>query len=346
MKPRRVSMRDVATASGVTAATVSRAMRQDPRLSEETKKRVGAAAARLGYTLIPELSVLMGACRRQKVPVSPPKIALLSALDSPSAWASSRSPNINGMYRGARARAEELGFSAEDIWSGDFDGSAERIEAHLRARGIRRVLIGPSTPPAVTPSLNPREFTVVTLGAAVFPGVTAVFNDHYLACVTAVRECHRMGYRRPGLILRAYYNQRDQGRWEAGYLIGIDAMPGMAALPVLRISAFENEEEFNQWYRQERPDVILSATVPPIEKHAKRLGLAVPKDLGLVSLGSSRMGGRDSGIFQDSPYVGQRAVDLLVELSTSSDQGAGDSALNFAIAGHWNQGRTVRPVRA
>ena len=129
-------MRDVATASGVTAATVSRAMRQDPRLSEATRSRVQSVAERLGYTVIPELSVLMGACRRQKVPSARPKIALLSALDSKDDWGSSRFPNLRGIHDGALARAEDLGFAVEELWAGGLRWKPRRRLATTCVRKI------------------------------------------------------------------------------------------------------------------------------------------------------------------------------------------------------------------
>ena len=342
MRPRRISMRDVAAESGVTAATVSRALRQDPRLSEETRARVHAAAGRLGYTLLPELSVLMGACRRQKVPEQRPKIALLSSLDSAAAWQSARRPNMRLLRDSALQRAAELGFATEEIWAGDFGFDPGKIAAHLRARGIRRVLVGPSLPPASPPSLDPREFSLVTVGATVFAGVAAVFNDHYLACITAVTECHRLGYRRPGLMLPARYNTRDQGRWEAGYLIGIDSIPGIDPVPVLPVSDWEDPAEFAGWYRDHRPDVVLAATLNAVTRYARQMDLRVPQDLGLVSLGVTSLGSADTGIFQDSAYIGQRAVDLLADLSAAPDEMNGANAINVAIAGRWNPGKTVR----
>ncbi len=49
MVERRVTLRDVAVAAGVNQATVSRALRGDPRISPSTRERVVQAAQRLGY---------------------------------------------------------------------------------------------------------------------------------------------------------------------------------------------------------------------------------------------------------------------------------------------------------
>src|SRR5437762_754954 len=46
---RRVTMKDVAAASGVSRATVSLVVRDSPQIPEETKERVREAIERLGY---------------------------------------------------------------------------------------------------------------------------------------------------------------------------------------------------------------------------------------------------------------------------------------------------------
>lgn len=46
---RRVTSKDVARLAGVTQPTVSRALRDDPRVTEDTKRRVESAATTLGY---------------------------------------------------------------------------------------------------------------------------------------------------------------------------------------------------------------------------------------------------------------------------------------------------------
>ncbi len=70
-----ITSRDVAREAGVSQPTVSRALRNDPNITEETRKRVAAAAKRLGY-VTSELgrSLSIQATRR---------VAVVADLDNP-----------------------------------------------------------------------------------------------------------------------------------------------------------------------------------------------------------------------------------------------------------------------
>jgi LacI family transcriptional regulator len=57
---RRVGLTDVARLAGVSPTTVSRALRQDTRISEATRRQVGIAAAQLGYIPDARASSLRG----------------------------------------------------------------------------------------------------------------------------------------------------------------------------------------------------------------------------------------------------------------------------------------------
>jgi len=61
---RRVTLRDVAAASGVSVATVSRALNDDPQISVATRERVSATAETLGY--VPDLAARSLAVRASR----------------------------------------------------------------------------------------------------------------------------------------------------------------------------------------------------------------------------------------------------------------------------------------
>ena len=60
------TMRDVATHLGISHATVSRALRNDPRITEAVRLSVVKAANKLGYKRDPRLAELMSHVRATK----------------------------------------------------------------------------------------------------------------------------------------------------------------------------------------------------------------------------------------------------------------------------------------
>jgi DNA-binding LacI/PurR family transcriptional regulator len=65
-KSSRATLRDVAASTGHSAATVSRALRGDRRITEAVRKKILRAAQKLGYRRDPKLAQLMSHLRLSK----------------------------------------------------------------------------------------------------------------------------------------------------------------------------------------------------------------------------------------------------------------------------------------
>jgi LacI family transcriptional regulator len=64
MPQKTCNLQAVARALGVSRSTVSLALRDDPRISDATRRRVRRAAEDLGYTANPLIATLMSTLRR------------------------------------------------------------------------------------------------------------------------------------------------------------------------------------------------------------------------------------------------------------------------------------------
>ena len=98
--------------------------------------------------------------------------------------------------------------------------------------------------------------------------------------MTAVQECLRLGYRRPGLVLLRRHNVSLGHRWEAGYLAGIADLPAGRGWPP---GSAPNgpPRQLRQWLDSRRADVLIT---PDHETLAQALALAgrrIPADVGL-----------------------------------------------------------------
>src|SRR5213075_163790 len=223
-----VTMKSIAAQAGVTQATVSMSLANNPRIPVATRERIQAIARRLGYHPNPYVSTLMRIRRQGKPLKDKPALALVCAQRTPDGWRNHPAPTIRQMREGAFERATMRGYRAQEFWLHRDDMSNERFSEMLHARGIQGLLISPLADGDPTPTLHWEYFAAVSLSVPL-PSltITTVCNDHYFSSLTAVRECYRRGYRRPGLLLRSEHLQRFQGRWQAGFLVAAQLAPGL-----------------------------------------------------------------------------------------------------------------------
>src|ERR1700744_4217582 len=133
-------MAEIAQSVGVAPSTVSRALRSDPRISAATRQRVEEAAAALGYQPNPLVSALMANRRRRGGAGEVDVIALVTNYGGRESW---RSKDVcRWEYDGIQNRAAALGFRVEVFPLSEYRNDSARLEATLRARGIRGVLLG------------------------------------------------------------------------------------------------------------------------------------------------------------------------------------------------------------
>lgn len=339
----RITMTQIATRAGVTQATVSLCLANHPRISAGTRERVQAIARELGYKPHPYISSLMRARRQGRALKDQPVLALVCAFHEADRWRTHPAATIRQMREGAIARAAELGYQAQEFWLHRDGMSSDRFSAMLHARGIHGLLLSPLPDGAAPPELDWKLFSAVSLSAPFrHVSLTTVSNDHYFSSARAVEECHRRGYRRPGLIILESHRDRFFGRWEAGFATGAARCAGMAALPPLLVKDWTDERALRGWLRREKPDVIVSPGAVVLLDWLQREGRRVPRDIGLVNLACPQPGDPISGVHQNGRLLGASAVDLLIGLIERHERGLPVQAKALMIEGQWNEGRTLR----
>jgi hypothetical protein len=171
-----------------------------------------------------------------------------------------------------------------------------------------------------------------------------VCNDHYFSSLMAVRECHRRGYRRPGLLLHRIHQLRFQGRWEAGYLVAGRMLPGLKLAVPCYVDGWEKPEPILAWLRREHPDVIITPGAEGLLGTLQEAGYRVPLDLGLALLACPQPGDSHAGVYQNGRLTGALAVDTLISLVERNERGLPEQATTLMVEGSWNEGRTLRPL--
>lgn len=348
-------MADLARLAGVSSTTVSLSLSNSPKIPEETRARISALARQHGYHPNPYISALMR-CRRKKQPAEHGvALALVNGLDHPNGWAGSPSVTRRQVREGALARGRELGYQIEEFWLHQEGMSPKRFSDMLRARGIQGLLMGPMPDEAPPPDLSWSYFSAVGINVTYKPlPLHVVCTDHHYAITRIVRECHALGYRRPSLVIVRSQRHYFQGLLESGYLLAVSEFSGLTRIAPLYVDSLEDRARFDlagfrRWLQKTRADVLITLDAAFLEKALAELGLSVPGDIGIASLGCADLADRFSGICQFGQRKGSAAIDVLAGLVERNELGLPEHPITTLIEGRWNPGKTLarqgRPSR-
>lgn len=342
-----VTMKTIAAHAGVTQATVSMSLANNPRIPPRTRERIQGIARRLGYQPNPYITTLMRVRRQGRPLKDRPVLALVCGQRTADGWRQHPAATIRQMRDGALARATERGFRAQEFWLHRDGMSGERFSAMLHARGIQGLLLSPVAPGDPVPQLRWEHFAAVSLSVPLPKlTLTTVCNDHYFSSLQVARECHARGYRRLGLVLRGFHQHRFQGRWEAGVLMAGQMFPGLHIAPPLYTQEGTEAEQFTTWLRTARPDVVITPsldTVPDLVGTLAAGGFRVPRDIGLAVLACPDAAAPVTGIYQNGEMIGALAVDTLISQIERHHRGLQGQATTVMVEGQWNEGTTLPP---
>jgi len=338
-------MKQIAAQAGVSQATVSLSLANHPRIPVETRDRIHALALKAGYQPNPYVAALMRSRRRGKPLPDRPVLAVVGAYPTSDGWRNSASHTLRETLAGALAQTTVRGYEGQEVWLHKDGMSNERFSEVLRARGIQGVILGPVPAGQPPPRLAWDQFCVVRVGVPLnsLP-LRSVCHDNFSAGMTAVQECLRAGYRRPGILLLRHHNVNLQHRWESGFLAGSADLPLNRRVAPGVWAEWPSADGLKDWIYSKKPDVVITPDHESVTRLLTAAGIRIPSDLGLVSLSSPEAGGPISGICQNGRLVGASAADLLVDLVERHERGMPPHSTSLMVEGRWNPGQTLRPV--
>jgi LacI family transcriptional regulator len=336
-------MAEIAQRLGVTQSTVSRALRNDPRIGGEMTARVREMAKLLGYRPNPLISALMANRRRGDPATEMDVIALVTNYGGRVSW---RSKDVcRWEFQGVQQRAEELGYRVEVFALSDYGGDHERLAATLRNRGIRGVLLGFSRDDQDDPPFPLAGFAIAGL-SAYFPGSIvdrANFHGFYNVQL-ALEHVRSLGYRRPALIAPDRNNRISHNLWSGAFLDWQRCLPEADRLAPFIPGDSAGAEEFYAWFDRNRADALLVYKVP-VRRYLAKRGLAVPKDIGLAYLyRTSDEIGNAAGIDGQLKTVGELSLELVAERLMANNTEASIYPKEVLVKGTWHDGPTL-PLR-
>lgn len=332
-------MADVARRAGVHAATVSRALRDDPRISLPQRARVQQAARELGYRTNPLVAALMRTRRSGRAAAGHATLAYLTRYPAERAGIFARDFGL--ILAGARERAQSQGYRIEEFNLQAPGLNARRATEILLSRNIRGLLIAPLHSVHEPVALEWEHFCAVAIGYSFQAApVSRVVHNHFSSFSQAARRCRELGRERIGLVLQRRVHEKVDKRWLAAALLDQAEQPPTRRIAPLLFDELQ-EGEFASWFRQHEPDAILGLDVSTLGAWLHSLGKRIPDDVGLVSLDRRPTDHGIAGIDQDYAGRGANGVDLLVGLLQRNERGLAARPLTVLSDGTWIDGPSL-----
>lgn len=359
------TMQMIADKAGVSLMTVSRALKNNPRLSSSTRERIQKIAAELGYRPNPLVSALMAQLRHARTPKVWPAIAFLTAHPN-EVYTRVHTYNAQ-IYAGAAERATQLGYKLERFSLAEAGMTGPRMRSMLLARGIPGVILPPLPDPIPDIGFDWAPFACAAVGYSyTTPALHRAANDQFNTIRMAVQRLTALGYQRIGLAIRHEDDHRVENKWAGGFLSFHPYLPARRRLPVFlwhysprRVRALlqphageegwedwegsaEQPAGFADWFSRHQPDAIISLQPLMIRTWLHAMKIHVPDDVALVSLNLQHSQTGFSGIDQNNHLLGGAAVELVVEQIHHNEHGVPSRAKTVMIMGDWVNGTTTR----
>jgi len=333
------TLRNVAAHLGISHATVSRALRDDPRITEAVRRRVVKAAQKLGYRRDPKLAELMTHLRGSKRRAFHGTLAWITDLDPANdyhRWLQ----DFN--FSPASERAGELGYKLEPF-TRVTPADAAHLAHTLEARGIHGVALMFFFRP-VKPDewrWNWNRFASVHSGTVpAEPRLDMVDADYSANCLLLHTTLAEHGYHRIGVATELGIEQcLNYTLCVAGELFA-RLHPGRPMFePCLlpEVSA-ATAPIVQKWIARHRVDCIASSA-HGMRKLLEGCGYRLSKDIGLAF---PAVNPKDdwSGVDQRDELIARSVVETLVASVEQGRFGIPKCPRRTLLAGAWHPGAT------
>lgn len=303
----------VARIAGVAPSTVSRALRNHPRISESTRFRIQEIAQRLGYRQSPYLKTLMTHLRQSRSTHYVSTLAWVERSAGHHLWGKGRIEEA--FFQGARARAESLGFVMEKFLLYKNGLSPDRLTKILTSRGIQGVLLPPA--PCLiedgTLPFHDKHFAIATVGFRM-RGRPLPFsmNDQTRTAREAVLELIKKGYKRIGYATWGFIESIVENRFFAGYDCVFEETARHRRFPVFDLEGDPSGVRLRAWLKEWSFDAIVVPSLPfPLGDFYALAGIREPRELAVASLDWHEGETDFAGMRQNYELAGANAVDLV-----------------------------------
>jgi LacI family transcriptional regulator len=341
-----MNLRQLAQLAGLSPSAVSLALRNSPKISQATRMRVRQIAERAGYQPDANVVAMMKHLRKPRAVRQQACFGVISFYNHPHPWETSR--HLTRIYEGMKQRAIELGYRLEPLWLRAPGMTYRRFRSILDARGIEGLLCFGSPDLEQEFPADLGSYAIVTVGLSIRTRLHRVTSHFYNDTLNVLDRVYQLGYRRPGLVVGRYEEERSGHAHTAAYLGWCEHRLGPThALPVHFVDHVESRPLLD-WLRRQRPDVVIFVhlydLLSELRTVLRKQHITVPDKLGVAALSQILDGSGFSGLQQNQPLMGAWAVELLAARITNRDLGIPANPRIEMVESHWVENRSLRRI--
>jgi len=322
----RVRQIDIARACGVSKGTVSLALSHSPRISQETKELVCAAAERLGYR--PEPSLRKLAAYRWKATTAKAGAALALLC-----------PNGLGQFPILEAIAGGFGYRVERVSQSDYP-NCKRLAEILIARGVEGILVAPWNEKDYFDEFPWEHFSAISLfGGSSQPPLHIVRHDAFGNLLSLEDRIRRSGLKRIGVTAVVSKGRRtacDQRMFAASHFLAHEA-PDMPAFVDPTEIPTGHLERVLDWVRKERIDGLITPGTF-IGQSLLENGYRIPEQLAVIVMNLPAHNQFWSGFQRNDEQIIKRAISWLDRMMSQDEKGLPELPETHVVPGTWYAG--------
>ena len=331
------SIRQIASVCGFSKSTVAAALRNDSEIAGSTRKLIQATAAKMGYRTDARMNELMSHLRQGRPSKSVCNLAWLNTSLDKNAWSGRDYTKV--YLDSARRRAEQLGYSLEEIWMGDPQLTLPQLTRRLKSRGIRGLVLPlPVTCPLLH-AFDWQNYATVALGEN-NPELT--FNrvvPHNLRNMMAACDAiHALGYRRPALIISEHADIESANAFSSAFIRCQQKLTGCLTITIP--ADMDDVKDDVAWVKNDRPDIIIGNTHQQYDKLVTA-GVRIPEDLAFVHLHLGPDTPDWAGIAVGQANLAAATIEAVIALLHRNEIGPPTFPKEIALLGQWRDGWTA-----
>ncbi|MGK0238548.1 MAG: LacI family transcriptional regulator [Candidatus Pelagisphaera sp.] len=335
----------IANELGVSKTTVSLALKGHPRISDETKKKVEAAAKSQGYTKDPHLTRAFSIIRKGRSATH----NVIGYLDTSKRSQNPGSHFADHVKRNLIESAENKGFSVSTFVVDENKMPHKRLKQIIESRNIQYLLV---PAPALIDDLpfDWEKLSTIVLSTRPLKGrFNRVTTSNYQAISLLMKNLQAKGYRKPGFIIRSDIDKIQGSECSIAYSGLCKHLELDDSVPILFTHENTSISAYEKWYWKNQPDVIIQNSQTGTTQEGllsfseilNRFDKPIQSAVGRCSLNANPSIEPVSGIIRNEQEIGYSAIELMLSMIERNVMGLPNHPKILTILSDWYEGKTL-----